>query len=160
EVRVELADVARELARQHHCLAKAADAVRRRIAPKVAQELLPCGAVAGEAPRGEPTPEAAQRFAPEIFRQVEHGGAGLAMNRVDRAVGRTAKRDDAEVEAALLESADLLGNEGLGEARIALEDDGDRRAVTRGQGARSGFLAAQRHAAGASVAAIEPARGH
>ncbi len=47
------------------------------------------------------------------------------MDRVDRPVGRVAQRDDADVEAARLERPDFLRNEGFGETRIALEEEGD-----------------------------------
>jgi hypothetical protein len=123
---VEMADLPAELVRQDQRLAEAADAVRRRVADEVAQELSPRRAVAGEAPRRAPGGKASPGLAQQVFGEVEDRGADLAVDRVDGAVGRMAQRDEAQVEPELLEAADLLGDEGFRQPRIALEDDGDR----------------------------------
>ncbi len=47
------------------------------------------------------------------------------MDLVDRPVGRVAQGDDQQLEAALLERMQLLRDEGLGQARVALDHDGD-----------------------------------
>ena len=47
------------------------------------------------------------------------------MDRMRRAIGRVAQRDDQDIEPAPLESEDLLGNESLGQPRIALQNKGD-----------------------------------
>jgi hypothetical protein len=59
--------------------------------------------------------------------------ADLAMDGVNVRIARTPQGDEAKVEAALLERAHLLGDKGLGKARIAFEDEGDRGRPALGQ---------------------------
>ena len=61
----------------------------------------------------------------EIFRQIGHARLDLVMNRMALLVGRTAQRDEAELQARQLEPAQLLGDERLRQTRIAFEHDDD-----------------------------------
>jgi hypothetical protein len=59
------------------------------------------------------------------------------MDGMARRVGRMAQAVEPELEAAPLQAEDFLGDKGLGQPRIALEDDGDRRGVARAARAAS-----------------------
>src|SRR4051812_3038344 len=60
------------------------------------------------------------------------------MHWMHAVVGRTAQRNDDEVEAAALELGDFLGDEGLREPRIALQDEGDAQTQWMREIARAG----------------------
>ena len=61
----------------------------------------------------------------EIFWQVEHRRLDLVMHRMALGVGRMAQGHEREIEACSLQPEDFLRDEGLREARIAFQDDGD-----------------------------------
>ena len=125
EMRVQMAHIRRQLRGQHQRLAEAADAVRRRVAHQIGEPGAPRRGIAGQAPRDAPAAQYPQRLLVEIFGQVQTLRPDLAVHRVDRLVGRVAQRDDLDVEPALFERRDLLGDKGLRETRIAFEDKGD-----------------------------------
>ena len=68
-------------------------------------------------------PQHAQRRLVQVFRQVGDRSRDLPMHRVDAVVGRAAQGDDADVEPGPLEAEDLLGDEGFGQPRVALEHE-------------------------------------
>ena len=118
-------DIRRQLGRQNQRLAEAADAVWRRVAAEIGEPGAPRGPVAGQAPRLAPAAPNPQRLLVEVFRQVQKLGPNLAVYRMRGLVGRMAQRNDQDVEPALFEREDLLCDEGLGQARVALQDKGD-----------------------------------
>ncbi len=91
EMRVELGHLRRQLARENECLAEAADAIGRWIAPEIPQERRARAAIAGKPAARAPAREHAQRLPPEIFRQVERAGGDLRVDRMALGVGRMAQ---------------------------------------------------------------------
>ena len=124
-VGVDDADIRRHLGGQHQGLAEAADPVGGTIAPQVRKPRGPGRAVAWRAPHPPPGAQHAQRLLIQILRQIEHGRRDLAMQRVHGGIGRVAQRHDQQRQAAALERQQLLRDEGLGQARPALDHDGD-----------------------------------
>ena len=104
-----------QLCRQHQRLAKAADAVRGRVASQIGEPGAP-------APRRYPgvgataASRARRAAAPGIDipagRAARRGSA--AWTGCACAIRRVAQRDDQDIEPALLESEDLLGDKSLG----------------------------------------------
>ena len=125
EMRVDAAHLGRQLCRQNAGLAEAADAVRRAIAHEIAPPRAPGGGVARQPPRRTPTPEHAAGLLVEIFGQVDDRRADLVMHRMALGIGGAAHRIEADIQPPPLQGADFLGDEGFGEARIALEDESD-----------------------------------
>ena len=123
---MEVADIRRQLGREHESLAKAADAAQARIAAQVLEPLPPRRAIAGEMLHRAPGAPHAPRLLMEVFRKIVDWGADLAMNGMGVRIARAPQSDETNVEAALLERAHFLGDKGLGKARIAFEDEGDR----------------------------------
>src|SRR5262249_54546786 len=79
-----------------------------------------------------------QRLAVEILRQVVDRSADFPVHGMPPAIRRAAQRDDEDVEAAALERGDLLRDERLGEARIALKyERGAQGAQPRTRAARA-----------------------
>src|SRR5258708_32895510 len=70
-----------------------------------------------------------------------HRCPDLAMHRVQPLVGRPAQRHDQDLEAAALERRDLLGDERLGESRIALQNESDAQTQPRSEPIRETLLA-------------------
>src|SRR5258708_2479467 len=70
-----------------------------------------------------------------------HRSPDLAMHRVQPVVGRPAQRHDQDLEAAALERRDLLGDERLGESRIALQNESDAQTQPRSEPMRETLLA-------------------
>src|SRR5258708_25680372 len=70
-----------------------------------------------------------------------HRSPDLAMHRVQPVVGRPAQRHDQDLEAAALERRDLLGDERLGESRIALQNESDAQTQPRSEPIRETLLA-------------------
>ncbi len=91
EMRMQPRHLRRQLAREHERLAEAADAVGRRVAPEVPEERHACAAIPRQRPARAPAREHAQRLSPEIFRQVEHAGGDLRVDRMALGVGRMAQ---------------------------------------------------------------------
>src|SRR5436190_22232122 len=60
------------------------------------------------------------------------------MHRMHAIIGGTAQRNDEEIEAAALERGDFLGDEGLREPRIALQDESDAQTQWMREIARAG----------------------
>ena len=115
-----------ELLRQHHRLGKAPGPVRGGIAPQVRKPGTTGVAVSGAPPRAAPRAGDAGRFVAHVLRQVEDGCANLPVDRVAALLGGVTQGHDADVETRLLQRVDLLGDESLGEPRIALEDESER----------------------------------
>jgi hypothetical protein len=126
EMGVQPADFRRQLGRQDQRLAEPPGPVDRRIAAEIGPPAAAGGAIAREPPGAPPAAQAAERLVQDVFGQIENRRLDLPMDGMDGAVGRMAQRDDADVEAARLQPEDLLGDEGLAQPRIALEDEGDR----------------------------------
>ncbi len=97
EMRVQMADAVRQLARQDERLAEAADSIRRRVALEIAQPGRAGRCIAFQPARVPPAAQHPERRAVEIFRQIEHRRADLAVDGVQRAVRRPSQRDDAQV---------------------------------------------------------------
>ena len=109
----------------HHGLPKAAKAVAGEVPAQVGKE-CPKGLAIARQPAGNaPGAENAARLLMQIFRQVEDLCLDLAMDRVEVLVRGMAQRDDFELEAVTLQFAQFLRDEGLRQARIALENDAD-----------------------------------
>ncbi len=139
EMGMQLPDPTGQLVGEHERLAEPADAVARAIAAQVAPPGGPRRAITRPAAQRAPGGEQLARRLVEIFRQINHRRRDLVMDRMGRAVGRTPQRDDEERQAALLERANLLGNEGLGQPRIAFEHECRGRGFG-GQGCRRRVL--------------------
>jgi hypothetical protein len=67
----------------------------------------------------------------QIFREVSDRRADLGVNRMRFAIRRVPQREERQIESARFEGMDLLCDEGLGQARIALEDHRDNAGRTR-----------------------------
>ncbi len=80
----------------------------------------------GQAPGLTPAAPDPERLLMEILGEINSLGADLTVDRMDRAVGRMTQRHDQNVEPALFERQDFLGDKRLGQPRIALEDDSRR----------------------------------
>ena len=128
EVGVQVDDGGAELMGEHQRLAEAPRPVGRRVALEVTEPGAPRRAIAWQVARPAPGAPNPERFAPEVFGQVGDGRPDLAVDWVAVRIARAPERDDRDVESAVLEGADFLGDEGLGKPRIALEDVGDRAA--------------------------------
>ena len=127
EVGVEPLDAGRQLGRQHQRLAQAAQPVGRGIAPQVGEEAGARRRIARQAPRLQPAGPHAARIVLQVFRQIDDAALHAIVHGMTMLVGRPAQRPDFERNAARLEAGDLLGDEGLGQARPALEHDRDTR---------------------------------
>jgi hypothetical protein len=127
EMGVQPLDAGRQLGRQHQRLAPAAQPVGRRIAPQVGEEPRTRCRIARQAPRLQPAGPDAARIVLEVFRQIDDAALHAVVHRMAMLVGRPAQRPDFQGNAARLEAGDLLGDEGLGQARPALEHDRDTR---------------------------------
>ncbi len=108
---------------QHAGLAEPAHPVGGGIATEVGE---PGPERAGE-PRHRPRPadpgHGAARLVLQILRQVGDRRGDLAVDRVAGGIGGVAQRTDVEAESPRLEGAHLLGDEGLRQPRVALEDE-------------------------------------
>ncbi len=123
EMGMKVPDSGGKLRRQHQRLAPAAYAVAGEIVLEIGEKAGSSAAVAGHPAGAPPAPEDAPRLVVEILRQIGNGRGYFAMHRVHLAVGRVAHREQMQFEARPLEAQKLLGDEGLRQARIALEDD-------------------------------------
>ena len=88
--------------------------------------------VSGKLPRRLPCAEHPSRGFVEILRQVVHGRADLGVDRMGEPVRRAPQRHDHELDPAAFQGDDLLRDERLREARIALHDHRDRAAHGEG----------------------------
>ncbi len=122
---VDVPNVGRHLPRHDEGLPQAARPVRGEVALEIGPERAHEPAETGPAQREEHAAQHAQRLLVEIFRQIGHRRLDPAVHRVNRFLGRVPQRPDFEVEPAILQGQDFLRDEGLGEARITLHDDGD-----------------------------------
>ena len=126
EVGVEPHDGCGGFGSQHQGLAETANPVGGAVAAQVAPPQPPRRTVARQPPRRLPAAQQAQRLLVEIFGQIQNRRANFAVDRVGRRVGRPAQRDNADIEPAFFERANLLRDKGLGESGISLEDERDR----------------------------------
>ncbi len=126
EMRVERACLRRQLTRQHQRLPEAAAAIWRRIAPEVPEPSAERGAVAAAPPHLPPRRKDAPGFLIEILGQVGDRRADLVMHLMALGIGRMPQRDDADIKSETLKRANLLRDEGLGQAGIPLQDEGYR----------------------------------
>ncbi len=122
---MEVDDAVRQFGGQHERLPEAAKPVAGGIAPEVAPPCGERGAVPGKASRVAPLAQDAQRFVMQVLGQVDDGRPDFGVDRMDFAVRRMAQREERETDAAPFERAELLGDEGLRQARIPLEDHCD-----------------------------------
>ena len=122
---VQAPDLRRQRVGQHQRLAKPADAVAGALTGKVGEPQPPRGAVARAPANRAPGAQEAERCPVQIFRQIVHGRPDLVVHRMARAIGRVAQGVDDDIEPARFQALDLLRDKGLGQARIALEDEGD-----------------------------------
>ena len=127
EMGVDVGDLPGQLVRHDERLAEAAHAVARRVAREVAKPQPKHRAVAGPAPHRAPGPKDPRRFVMQVLRKVRHRRPDPRVDRVHARLRRMAERDDGEPQPPFLEGHDLLGDEGLREARIALENEHDGR---------------------------------
>ena len=67
----------------------------------------------------------------QVFGEIEDRRLDLAMDGVGGFVRRVAERYEKETQSEALEATQLLSDEGLGQARITLQDNGNRVARTR-----------------------------
>ena len=122
---VNMADVVRQLCRQHQGLAEAADAVRRRIASQVGKPGGPRRGVSGQSARMQPAAPNPGQFPMQVFWEIEQRRTDLAMDRMGRAVSGMTQRNDQDLEPEALQSQNLLSDEGFRKPRIPFEDKGD-----------------------------------
>ncbi len=124
------ADVAGQFVGQDQGLAESTDAVGRSVASEIADPrgARPC--VTGAVARGPPGPKDPPGFLVQVFRQVGDGRPDFLVNGVDGRVGGVAEREQPDVEPQTFQAQDLLGDEGLRQSRIALENEGDTRTGT------------------------------
>jgi hypothetical protein len=134
EVRVEVRGPGRQLRREDARLAEAAPAVRRRIAADVAEPQPERAPVTrGRAPEGpDVAGQHAARRVVEILGEIGHPRADGRVDRVREGVVGAPERRDVEREPALLEGGELVSDEGLRDARVALEHDDDHGQDARG----------------------------
>ena len=125
EMGVEPLDRGRQFGRQHQSLPPAPQSIGRGIAPQVGEEFSPRRLVARQMPRLSPRREHATRVVLQILRQVDRAGSHAVVHGMTRLVGRPAQRPDFQRHATRLQPGDLLGDEGLRQARPALQDEGD-----------------------------------
>ena len=122
---VQPADVVGQLMGKDAGLTEAPVAVGGRVAPQIGLEHRPRRLIArlplGKGAAG-PHP---RRIVLQIFRQIEDLGIDPPMHRMHPFLGRLAQRHDELRDAAILEPGDLLGDEGLRQPRIPLDDRGD-----------------------------------
>src|SRR5947209_4823060 len=119
---VNMADVVRQLGRQHQCLAEAADAVRGGIAPQVREPGSQRRAVSGQLARLQPAAPNSNQFVMQVFGKIEQRRSDLPMDRMDCSVRRMTQRNDQDLEPEALQSQNLLSDKGLGKPRIPFED--------------------------------------
>jgi hypothetical protein len=115
EVRVQAIDAGRQLGGKHQRLAEAADAIGRGVAAQVAEPERTQRLARADFPPGAQHPQWLEQ---EIFGQVKHRRTDLIVHCVPARVGRTAQRDDQDLQAAALERRDFLCDERLGEPRV------------------------------------------
>ncbi len=156
---VEQADIGRQLGRQNQRLAEAADPVGARIAAQIAQPQSARGGIARPVADRLPGPAHPRRRVLQIFRQIAHRRPDRAVQPMHLMVGRLPQRHDLERQPMPLQAEDLLGDEGLGQARIALDQDGDARARRHAAGVVRRCAGGRRARAGCAPAArAGPAR--
>ena len=102
KVCVNMADVVRQLGRQHQCLAEAANAVRGRIAFQVGKPGSQRRGVSGQPARLQPAAPNPSQFPMQVFGEIEQRRADLAMDRMDRSVRRMTQRNDQDLEPEAL----------------------------------------------------------
>ena len=111
---MKMVNIRRELRRQYHSLAETADTVGGRVASQIGEPSPQREAIPGASTRAPPAAPETARLLIEIFRKIEQRGTDQLVDRVTCAIGRVAQRDDQDIEPALLESEDLLGDKSLG----------------------------------------------
>ena len=74
---------------------------------------------------GEQARAAPARLLVQIFREIVNRRLDLVVHRMALGVGRPSQRHDDEFEPGLLQAEQFLRDEGLRQARIALQDDDD-----------------------------------
>ncbi len=117
-------------ASEHQRLPETARAVAREIAAEIPPPGGACRAIARKVPRLAPrAPDAADAVV-QVLGQVVHRRPDFRMQRVRRAIGGMAQRKQVERQAAPFEREQLLRDERLRQAWIALENDRDRTAGT------------------------------
>lgn len=98
----------------------------------------------------------------QVFGKVKQRRTDLAMDRMDRAVGGMAQRNDQNLEPEALQSQDLLSDESFRKPRIPFEDKSDpsrsRRRCRHTQVPSGSVSRACRKATGPPL--VEPPPGH
>ena len=115
----------RPFAGQHQRLPEPPEAVARELARQVGGKR---GERPPEAGPGKARQQAAQhaaRLVVQIFGEIQDRRPDLVMDRMPLLVGRPSQRHERELEPGLLQPEQFLRDEGLRQARIALEDDDD-----------------------------------
>ena len=134
EVGVEVRRAGRQLGGEHAGLAEAPAAVRRRIAPDVAEPQAERSEVA--AGRARERPGVAGEHAPgrlvEVLRQVRDRRPDRPVDGVRQAIVGAPERDEVEREPLSLERGQLVRDERLRDAGVALEDHDDQGRGDRG----------------------------
>jgi hypothetical protein len=128
EMRMQVCNLGGQLASEHQRLPETARAVAREIAAEIAPPRGARRAVARKVPRLAPrAPDTADAVV-QVLGQVVHRRPDFRMQRVRRAIGGMAQRKQVERQAAPFEREQLLRDERLRQAWIALENDRDRTA--------------------------------
>ena len=124
-VAVDMGHIAGQFARQHTGLSEPAPAVGCAVAREVGVEGGACLDIRRLRLGPAATLGHASGVILQIFRQIKDIGRDLAMQVMRRRVGRVAQRHDELIDAAPLETEDFLRDEGLRQARITFDDDGE-----------------------------------
>lgn len=129
-MRMQVRDIERQLARQDQRLPKAPRSAGSRVSPQITQPLSKDAPICAPLPHPPPCAKHAQGFLVQILGKILHWRADLRMHRMHPRIRWMAEGKYQNIESALLEGGDLLGNEGFGQPRIALEYKGN--ATSRG----------------------------
>ena len=122
---VQMLHLRRQLACHGEGLPETAHAVGGEVALQIAPERLDRASETLLPQAPERAPQHPHRLLVEVFRQIGDAGLDGLVHGMHGPLGRMAQGPDFQVQAALLEGQDFLGDEGFGKARIAFHDDGD-----------------------------------
>ena len=145
-MRVDVADIGRQLACHDESLAQSPDAVGRQVAFEIGPERPHEFAHGGLAHGEEHAAQHPHGFLVEIFRQVGHRSLDLPVHGMNGALGRMTQRPDFEIDPACFEREDFLRDESFRQARITLDDDSDASGLVRRQQHLDGYWQPRRQA--------------
>ena len=112
----------RRLMGQHQGLGETSGPGRSRAGAEVAQPLPPGGPETGPGMQSFPGPEDPEGFEGGKFRQIGDRGLDIVMDGVAFGIGGPADGGDPDIQPALFEGQDFLGDERLRQPRVNLEN--------------------------------------